>query len=969
MMNQGLAAVVLLSLIINLATTLQAQPPQGLPPGVIIQDGKPVFPPGFKPNMAKPPGGRIGKPEKPGEKKADTKKEPKKEETKKDEGVKPIKRPTKSDTPFDPKVLAAQRPNENRMVRLNVQGAPWLAIINWLGDISGMSVDWQELPGDVVNLSTHRDYSIEEMRNIINRHLLARGYTMLINGEMLTVEKIETINKSLVPRLAPSQLTSHLPYEFAKTSFALQSLIAEEVVKELESMTSKNGKITALASTNRIEVMDSIANLREIHQILQAEQEGAANSRSVREFVLKNVTATLAASMIRDLMGIKSDSSGSPNPMAAMMAQQQRMRGGQPGQQPGKQPKSTAKEKPKPTIIVNERRNSIVASATPDKMAVIEQAIRLLDVESPQNSSLDRYLSRLRTYRLVTLDPNEVVEILHETGVMDPTTMLKVDDKSKSIIANAPPWDHLTIEKMIKKLDGAARQFRVVRLRRRRADQVATTIETLMVGKEEDDNSRNRFRFFGFSSRETKDPDKFRVAADIEHNWLLVWCNDNEYDKVAQLLEELGEITDGSVDRFRVLENFPTDIDDDTLEQLRRAFERAAPNELKWEIEKSPPKKKEEKQEPNKQPATDEEDVVTATRENLTNLIALNDVDEELTADSNEAVEFGNSTRTANQPRKRPPIRVLKDPNGRIVIESEDRTALDLFEELASQIVQTKKDFTVFKLKYASPTLVALTLEEFFEDNSEDDNNRFPFFIWGMDNNNKDDKPLGLGDRRELLFVSDLDSQTIVVRNATAGQLRTIKELIDLYDIQEPLNTDRARYTRTIFLEHAKAQDVADTIKGAFTDLLSKNDEAFRQKDENRNNRNRNPFQRQEEQKPAASVTSLQGKLAIGVNQPSNLLVLSTQGEKLMEVVTKTIMQLDEAAKDNEVSRIVRIKSSTPNDIHETLLGLVGAKKDERSKEDGQQPNQNEANQQQRNENGQNNNENRGFQGEGRRRR
>ena len=967
MMNQGLATALLLSLIISLATNLQAQPPAGLPPGVTIVDGKPVFPPGMKPPTGRPPGGKKGQPEKPGEKKEDNK-NPKKEDGKTDDAVKPIKRPTKSDIPFDQKILDAQRPNENRMVRLNVQGAPWLSIINWLGDISGMSVDWQELPGDVVNLRTHRDYKIEEMRNIINRHLLARGYTMLINGELLTVEKVATINKSLVPRFSPDQLTDHLPYEFAKTSFALQSLIAEDVVKELESMISKNGKITSLANTNRIEVMDTVANLTEIHQILQAEQQGAAHSQSVREFVLKNVTATLAASMIRELMGIKSSSGGNSNPMAAMMAQQQRMRGGHPGQQPGQQPKANAKEKPKPTIIVNERRNSIVASATPDKMAVIEQAIRLIDVQAPQNSSLDRYLSRLRTYRLVTLDPNEVVEILHETGVMDPTTMLKVDEKSKSIIANAPPWDHLTIEKMIKKLDGAAREFRVVRLRRRRADQVATTIETLMVGEKEDNNSRNRFRFWGFQPEEKKDPDKFRVAADIEHNWLLVWCNDNEYDKVKQLLEELGEITDGSVDRFRVLENFPTDIDDDTLEQLRRAFERAAPNELKWEIEKDESKEKEseDKTLPKKSPAADD-DVVTSTDFNLTNLIALNDSDDADEATNN--TETGESrTRRVNQPRKRPPIRVLKDPNGRVVIESEDPAALDLFEELASQIIHTKKDFTVFKLKYASPTLVALTLEEFFDDQSDDSDDRFPFFFFGMDDNRKDDKPLGLGDRRELLFVSDLDSQTIVVRNATASQLRTIKELIDLYDIQEPLNTDRARYTRTIHLEHAKARDVADTIKGAFTDLLSKNDEAFRKKEEGNNNRNRNPFQRQEESNQTASVTSLQGKLAIGVNEPSNLLVLSTQGEKLMEVVTKTIMNLDEAAKDNEVSRVVRIKSSTPNDIHETLLGLVGAKKDEAPKENNQQPNQPNPNQQP-NENRQNNSDNRGFRGEPGRRR
>ena len=37
-------------------------------------------------------------------------------------------------------------------------------------------------------------------------------------------------------------------------------------------MLSPNGKLTALKATNRIEAMDAVANLREIHALLAAEQ-------------------------------------------------------------------------------------------------------------------------------------------------------------------------------------------------------------------------------------------------------------------------------------------------------------------------------------------------------------------------------------------------------------------------------------------------------------------------------------------------------------------------------------------------------------------------------------------------------------------------------------------------------------------------------------------------------------------------
>ncbi len=31
---------------------------------------------------------------------------------------------------------------------------PWPALIEWLGEVSGMAIDWQELPGDFINLRT-----------------------------------------------------------------------------------------------------------------------------------------------------------------------------------------------------------------------------------------------------------------------------------------------------------------------------------------------------------------------------------------------------------------------------------------------------------------------------------------------------------------------------------------------------------------------------------------------------------------------------------------------------------------------------------------------------------------------------------------------------------------------------------------------------------------------------------------------
>ena len=57
-----------------------------------------------------------------------------------------------------------------------------------------------------LNLITQTEFSVAEARDLINRHLLARGYTMLIQDEVLSVFKIESMNPGMVPRVEPEEL-------------------------------------------------------------------------------------------------------------------------------------------------------------------------------------------------------------------------------------------------------------------------------------------------------------------------------------------------------------------------------------------------------------------------------------------------------------------------------------------------------------------------------------------------------------------------------------------------------------------------------------------------------------------------------------------------------------------------------------------------------------------------------------------
>ncbi len=256
-----------------------------------------------------------------------------------------------------------------------------------------------------------------------------------------------------------------------------------------------------------------------------------------------------------------------------------------------------------------------------------------------------------------------------------------------------------------------------------------------------------------------------------------------------------------------------------------------------------------------------------------------------------------------------------------------------MFEELMQRMVPPKQDFEVFHLKYASAYWTALQLEDFFEDAKDDKRrSRFTYYFYDYYNQDNDDKKrLGLDERPKLKFISETDTNTIIVRNATEDQLATVRQLIEIYDIPEPVNNQSARFTRVIAVKYSRASAISTSIKDAFRDLLSGNDKAFQQKGGEEQQRNQRPggsFMRgfgDEDSGSDGPRATFKGKLSIGVDDSTNTLIVTTEGEKLMELVAQMIEELDVAAKPNDDVRVVSLPGGTsPTKVHEVFSRLFG---------------------------------------------
>lgn len=843
----------------------------------------------------------------------------------------------------------------------------------WLAEWAKMSLDWQELPGDYVNLTTQRKYTVDEARSLLNGLLLDRGYTMLREGEVLRVVSIKTLDPSMVPRVQPEQLAELDPNEFVKVSFALDWLMAEQAAEEVKSMLSPNHKLTAMKSTNRLEITDAVGNLRDVYRLIEEEQSVNDGQLPLHEFTFTYARASDAAEILRGLLGLEAPPAAqsaamSPQQMQQqmqMMQQMQQQQQQQQAQQGGAAPVAGAKV----NLVVNSRRNSILVSAPPDKMVIVREAVILIDVPRDNTEALQGLVNRVNTYRLASLDPEALVSTLQEVGNLDPTTRLQVDKTNKAVVVYGSLADHVTVRMLVSKLDGSGRRFDVIKLRRLEADYVAGTIRFMMGGEEEEESASSRYRSIyyyspygmGNDSSDSKS-DEFRVDADVENNRLLLYANDIEMDEIRNLLVKLGEIRspDDPGGTIRTVDVAPSEADA-LLNRLRQAWPSLGPNPLVIEPQASPGQPSGERTEPDSpeaEPDAGERATTTGVtpgnapasasaapnaagatdlqaenvpRRPLFRLAQLSQTDEVSGESPATAPQFEQPTAPAATPpterqAEPPPISISRGADGRLIISSEDTQALDQLEQLMTQLAPPRRDWTVFHLEYAPAYWVAMNLEDFFEE--EEDNSLASAFWYGYPQEESDDRRT-LSKRRPLKFITDTDTNTIVAIGADPAQLRTIEELIELYDQPEPSTSQSSRVSSVYQVRFSKASTIAEAVKDVYRDLLSSNDKALAQQQQQGQNGEQRPTRSTtyilggtDERQEKTQVT-FKGKLSLGVDDLSNTLVISTEGESLMEIITQMVRSLDEAARPTSTVQVVRTRNGlNPAHLHQVLAQM-----------------------------------------------
>ena len=505
----------------------------------------------------------------------------------------PVKRSPWPRWPANPAELNA-RPDEEGRIAFRFRGQPWTSVLEWLADISQMTLQWEATPEGYLDLAPRGKLEVSEVRELITSVLLSKGYALMRNGDVLIVADAKNFDIGLAPRASLSELQERGDHELVRVVFDLDWLLAEGAAEEFKPLLGPYGKINPLKTANRLDVLGPAGNLRRMHELLQEEQSASMQTRLVREFRLRHTRAADVLDKLKTLLGAGEETNPAQAMLNQMMSQsdgrdrrRRRDRDGERGDGQGMAQPNMAPLAPEPTpefyLAVNARTNSILANAPPDKMAKIEQAVAVIDVPQARDRSLLSDLPRVQAFRLAAIDPATLVKVLNELGGLDPSTRLEIDAANNSLIAYGPLADQMLIRTLVGTLDGTSRRFEVIQLRTLSAEFVAGSIQTLLLGPEPSDDSRRRYS----PEPAQNEADRFQVEADVEHNRLLLRANDAELAEIRSLLTKLGEIPapGAKTSTLRVIPAMPGQETERLLEQIERLWPALGPNPLEVEAD------------------------------------------------------------------------------------------------------------------------------------------------------------------------------------------------------------------------------------------------------------------------------------------------------------------------------------------------------------------------------------------------
>jgi type II secretory pathway component GspD/PulD (secretin) len=786
----------------------------------------------------------------------------------------------------------------DKMVRLEFREQNWQSVLEWLARQKGLNLDWQQLPDGTLNLASATEYSVDEAEDLINMQLLARGFTLLQRGVVLRLVPLKNIDVTLVPRVTPAELSKLPRHRFVRVTFPLTWMIAEEAANELKPLISSYGQLFPMASSNRLEAMDAVVNLREVQRLLTDAESDQTRRERVAEFHLKHRKAEEVAPKVRQLLGLPPDTRPSAAPVQTQLEIETAKFRSEAVKKLGANAQPFLKDKPDVHLVVNVEENSILVNGRPDKIEIARQAIEAMDKPEPPRESSWETMNRIKIYPITGFDPaavTKLVESLKESGSIDKETRIQQEAAYNRLVVFASPNDHVTIAGIIENLRTERRQAHVLYLGQIDAGYATKAIKLIL--KSPDRPS---------SASGAASDGKFQIEPDPSHKRLLLWATPTELDEVREFLAGLGE-THASNTFTPQLQVVPLRglKAVDVAERLKRLWKEISDVPLIIEAEQAESRLPDQPAKPDA-PAAPAAEINQGHQSMNDRIVAHPTV-------RLAAQEQSISPKSENTPAKRPlptrppavtqegsSVHIVAGKDDELVIVSRDQAAAEVAKQLVEQVVPDASDVQAISLKHAQAAFVKEQVDDFLA-------------------HTRTDQFSPLDSHEPIVVEADSRTNQLMIQHATPRQLRLINELVPMLD--QPVQEDKQliRKQQVYHAQRKRASEIALMVKDVYRDLLSTSDKLFDSR----------PGYRPYGYNTALAATSkspeYQGLLSVAADDAGNMVVVSAPSYLLDEVM-QLVMQIDKNAEEEKVA-VVPVSRAAHANVGEALGKLLSKPK------------------------------------------
>jgi type II secretory pathway component GspD/PulD (secretin) len=374
----------------------------------------------------------------------------------------------KAGQPAKPAANPADKPE--KQITVQFVNAGWAEVLTWFAKESGLTQLTTVVPTGNVTIRPpgDRKYTLTEVVDLINDAMIQQNFLLLRNPTSFYVvpvdEKTRQIPTLLVPRIVLDDLSKRGRTEVVQVVLPTTKVAVEDALPEVTKMLTPFGSAVGLPKNGGILITDMAGNVIRIQKLLDIEDTAADHLTHKCVYIRASDMAGKLRDSLKDAT-TQADVTGGQTGTAPSTYPSSQY--GYPGGygQPGYDPRMYDRRGSSPPppasygrvktvqIVVDDRTNSVIITAPPDKITLAKALIAEIDQPAKKGDPpLKLGLPELRTYPVTAGTADVAAKALQ---AKNPGASIAAVPGQNAIMVYATPDEHDDIKKQLGIGDGS----------------------------------------------------------------------------------------------------------------------------------------------------------------------------------------------------------------------------------------------------------------------------------------------------------------------------------------------------------------------------------------------------------------------------------------------------------------------------------------------------------------------------------